>query len=297
MLTKAIVSAAIALALAATGAHADEDAARKEVKTKKIVIECDGEKCDDENHKVFIHGGGPLEWLGEDCEGDDCDIEVLVKKIQDGSFVKEICEDGDCDKHKIFAFHSDHSAPIAWTTDEGHGFHFGMGPRTYLGVQFVPLTSELADHFGAASDSAVMVSKVVDGSPADRAGVLVGDLITSIDGESLEDTGLARAIRGRDDGDTISLGVLRNNREVLLDATLETRESDFKALTIPHGAKHIEIHKMKGGEGPHKMRFLNTDELCDGLEECEVQIRCEGDDKADCSCEVNGESVDCPELE
>lgn len=37
---------------------------------------------------------------------------------------------------------------------------------------------------------------------------------------------------------------------------------------------------------------FDADELCAGLEECEVRIECADED--DCTCEVNGAAVECP---
>src|SRR5258708_4887988 len=68
--------------------------------------------------------------------------------------------------------------------------------RGYLGVELTELTPELRAHFGAPQDTGVMVARVVAGSPADKAGLKVGDIITSLDGKAVESSSDGRD-RGR----------------------------------------------------------------------------------------------------
>ena len=70
-----------------------------------------------------------------------------------------------------------------------------------------------------------MVAKVVDDSPAFRAGLVAGDIITRIDGESVASAGsLARSIRSRDEGEIVDLEIWRDGSAELLQATLDRRQ-------------------------------------------------------------------------
>lgn len=103
----------------------------------------------------------------------------------------------------------------------------GDGPmmkRGYLGVGLMDLTPELRAHFGAG-EAGVMVSKVEDGSPADKAGVKVGDILTSIDGHAVKSSwDIGARVRGLDDGKQIPIEVLRNGKVQNLSATIVERE-------------------------------------------------------------------------
>src|SRR5262252_9457287 len=55
-----------------------------------------------------------------------------------------------------------------------------------LGVTVDPLTDQLAQYFGAKEG--VLVTSVADGSPASRAGLKAGDVITSVDGQPVRST-------------------------------------------------------------------------------------------------------------
>ena len=96
-----------------------------------------------------------------------------------------------------------------------------------LGVSVNELTSQLADHFGVRDG--VLVTSVTEGSPASRAGLKAGDVITSIDGQkvgSRED--LLRAMHDADrDSRTgtvdLTIGIVRDKKESTLKATLDSR--------------------------------------------------------------------------
>jgi predicted metalloprotease with PDZ domain len=110
-------------------------------------------------------------------------------------------------------------------TDSSDVVRFELGRRAYLGVQTVDLTSELRDHLGAPKDSGVMVGSVEDGSPADKAGLKVGDIVVAVDGKDVESAAALRlALRGKKDGDTVRVEVLRGRARQTLVATVAERE-------------------------------------------------------------------------
>lgn len=94
----------------------------------------------------------------------------------------------------------------------------------FLGVQLMPLTPELRAHFGVPADRGVMVARVDEDSPAARAGIRVGDVVTAIEGEGVETPwDLTVAVRGREAGETARLEVWRDGRGLEFDVTLEER--------------------------------------------------------------------------
>lgn len=97
--------------------------------------------------------------------------------------------------------------------------------RGYLGVGLVDLTPELRTHFGVPDDAGVMVSSVEDGSPADKAGIKVGDIITSFDGKDVESSWNIRSqVRELKDGEQAPLQVWRDGKAQNLSATIALRE-------------------------------------------------------------------------
>jgi serine protease Do len=83
----------------------------------------------------------------------------------------------------------------------------GHVSRSWLGVAIQPLTPELAKGFNLADAKGALVSNVTDDSPADKAGIKAGDIITEYDGRKVARTedlrgwcGDAVRPRGADDG-------------------------------------------------------------------------------------------------
>jgi hypothetical protein len=94
-----------------------------------------------------------------------------------------------------------------------------------LGVQLTNLTRELRAHFGAPEDVGVMVSGVAADSPADKAGIRVGDIITSIDGHEVSSSSdVGRRIRRKEAGVVAEVEVLRDKTTLTLSAAIEVRE-------------------------------------------------------------------------
>lgn len=97
--------------------------------------------------------------------------------------------------------------------------------RGYLGVGLTEMTPELRAHFGVPEDAGVMVSSVEKGSPAEKAGIRVGDIITSMDGKDVETSWDLRAnIRGLKEGEQVPLMVFRDGKAQNVSATIAMRE-------------------------------------------------------------------------
>jgi membrane-associated protease RseP (regulator of RpoE activity) len=174
----------------------------------------------------------------------------------------------------------------------------GAGPmmrRGYLGVGLMDLTPELRQHFGVPEDSGVMVSKVEPGSPADKAGIRVGDILTRIDGNALKSSwSLMDKVRQLDDGQQIPVEIWRNGKAQNLTATVVEKERPeldmgpmfFKEKDGDHPmlrmnpdewkrmAEKIKAESMAGPEGPH-IRLMTSPreaELEKRLKELEQRI-------------------------
>jgi len=97
--------------------------------------------------------------------------------------------------------------------------------RAYLGVHLLPMTRELRAHFGAPEDAGVMVSRVEEGSPAQAAGVQVGDLLLEVEGEKVASAWqVARKVRSKKQGERLSLRVMRRGGTRTLSVALKLRE-------------------------------------------------------------------------
>ncbi len=94
----------------------------------------------------------------------------------------------------------------------------------YLGVELVNLNEPLRAHFGVPEGSGVLVSNVVDDSPAARAGVQVGDIITRFDGEDVTSSRkLTTMVRKAEAGDPADLEIWRDGKVETVSTTLDER--------------------------------------------------------------------------
>lgn len=99
--------------------------------------------------------------------------------------------------------------------------------RAYLGINYVPITADVTKRFDLPVKQGAYVrgteggSAIVKGSPADKAGVRNGDIITKVSGVALGATaGLSSLVAEYAPGDTIELTVLRDGKEMSLRVTL-----------------------------------------------------------------------------
>ena len=91
--------------------------------------------------------------------------------------------------------------------------------RGRLGVQIESLSPQLADYFGV-KDGGVLVSSVTKDSPADKAGLKAGDVITSINGDRVRTyDDLINELRGKS-GD-VAVGIVRDKKESTIKASIE----------------------------------------------------------------------------
>lgn len=99
------------------------------------------------------------------------------------------------------------------------------GRRGFIGIRLVQISEDLRKHYGASKDAGVLVSEVGADSPAAKAGIQVGDIITQADGDRVDSArDLSRAVREKKTGDKVRLQVLRDRRAQEVTVTLEERE-------------------------------------------------------------------------
>ncbi len=99
------------------------------------------------------------------------------------------------------------------------GFVFAFGNNRRIGVSTTQLTKQLAEFFGIADGKGVLVTSVGDDSPAAKAGIKAGDVITAVDGEKLENGGdLTRALGKKKEGD-VTLTIVRDKNQRSITVT------------------------------------------------------------------------------
>ncbi len=86
--------------------------------------------------------------------------------------------------------------------------------RGWLGVSIQEVTSDLAEEFGVKDLKGALVSGIMKGSPAEKAGLKQGDVILQFNGKDVDDTGhLRNMVSQTPIGTRVTVKVLRNKRE------------------------------------------------------------------------------------
>jgi serine protease Do len=113
--------------------------------------------------------------------------------------------------------------------DWGGMFAPGMRPR--LGIDAEDLSGQLGAFFGAPDGEGVLVREVNPGSPAEKAGLKAGDVITKIDGERIRSIGdLHEKLAAKREDKAVKLGIVRNRSEMNLTVELPAPAPKMKRL-------------------------------------------------------------------
>ena len=110
------------------------------------------------------------------------------------------------------------------------------GGQPRLGIDAEDISGQLGTFFGAPDGEGILVREVNSGSPAEKAGVKAGDVITSLNGERIRTVGelrekLAAKREDKDSKDrTVKLGVLRNKSEISLNVELPAAAARTKRI-------------------------------------------------------------------
>ncbi len=98
---------------------------------------------------------------------------------------------------------------------------YGSVKRGQLGVSMYTVTPDIAHSLGLPSVVGALVSQVVEGSPADHAGIRTGDVITSVNGQPVKSNSELRNTIGLlRVGDRVDIGLLRDGKPLRVTAVI-----------------------------------------------------------------------------
>jgi serine protease Do/serine protease DegQ len=90
---------------------------------------------------------------------------------------------------------------------------FGSVKRGLLGVNIYNVTPDIAQLYGLGDSQGALVSQVVEGSAADKAGIKTGDVITTVNGQNVKsNTDLRIAISQLRVGQNVEVGIIRDGK-------------------------------------------------------------------------------------
>jgi serine protease Do len=128
-------------------------------------------------------------------------------------------------------------APSDSNTPQIFEFHNGgmLSGATYLGVNLCEIPSERARELKLKEAYGVEITRVEDGSPAEKAGLKSGDVVLEYNGQRVEGMEqFGRLVRETPSGREVKLLISRNGATQSITATLQTRKLKTMATVMPN---------------------------------------------------------------
>jgi Do/DeqQ family serine protease len=98
---------------------------------------------------------------------------------------------------------------------------YGSVKRGQLGVSMYTVTPDIAHSLGLPNAVGALVSQVVEGSPAERAGIRTGDVITAVNGQPVKSNSELRNTIGLlRVGDKVDIGLVRDGKPLRVTAVI-----------------------------------------------------------------------------
>ncbi len=139
----------------------------------------------------------------------------------------------------------------------------GRVVRGWIGVTIQQITPDIALAMGLKEPGGALVSSVLPGDPADKAGIKPGDIIVEFDGKPIEEMNdLPRIVAATPPGKKVKLKVIRGGKTLTLALTVkekreeETAKVDTRDRKTPAGKLGIAVRDIT----PELMERYNIDE-------------------------------------
>ncbi|MGZ8157406.1 MAG: DegQ family serine endoprotease [Methylobacter sp.] len=135
----------------------------------------------------------------------------------------------------------------------------GKAAHGWLGVQIQDVTRELAETFGMKKPQGALVSKVLPGSPAEKADLQIGDIITEFNGQEIESSGdLPPMVGITPINDKATLKIIRQG---------EVKTIEFKVGLLPDEVDKLADAKAAAPKLPHNRLGINVIDLTNAQRE------------------------------
>jgi serine protease Do len=136
----------------------------------------------------------------------------------------------------------------------------GTVSRSRIGVMVQEVNQQLAQTFGLKTPHGALISAVEPKSPGEKAGLKPGDVITSVDGRSIERSlDLPSIIAALPPGSVTHLGVWRDHKETVVDVkTVKLDETPEQTARNDSGADAGKLGLAVRPLDPDEQRQLHT---------------------------------------
>jgi S1-C subfamily serine protease len=213
-----------------TGVEPDSPAEKAGLKEGDLVIRIDGKDLEDQEMLVReIRKRKPGDRLKIAIERNDKTINLDVEL---GEYKKEnIFLDMEKKFPDLFAPIRELPSKIPQFLEPKSkiGFWRKFESRKYIGVNLQVLNQDLSEYFGVKNGLGLLIAGVTKDSPAEKAGLKVGDVLIGADGQKIETVeDLIDIIQKKEEGKKISIEYIRNRKKKKID--VEIAQDEEKGL-------------------------------------------------------------------
>ena len=205
-----------------------------------VVLEFEGEDVDDTvmlQKMIRMRKPGETVTIKIEREGKDRDVDVKLGELTE----EDIWSEFESKFPTLFRPSKEKIAPWPPTIERTPDvFRFGFEQRKFIGVRVQDLNPELSEYFGLDKGTGVLISSVEEDSPADKAGLKVGDVIVRADGKRMENgQDLVDLIQDKEKGDRISIELFRNKKKRTIEVEVEEEESSTPFFSSPDPQQYL----------------------------------------------------------
>jgi len=147
--------------------------------------------------------------------------------------------------------------------------------RGFLGVESMTLDDQLAEYFGVKEGA--LIQKVVEGSPAEKAGIKAGDVVVNLGGDNVSGSeGLREAIRKHKPEEKVDVKLMRKGTEQVIPVTLGlmpgvSMDSKSHRVIVKHG-DDIDVNMQEIEENIREAMEDLDEHLRDGREDLREEM-------------------------
>jgi serine protease Do len=123
----------------------------------------------------------------------------------------------------------------------------GKVTRGWLGVKIQRVTKDIADSFKLKKIEGVLISEVIEDTPAEKAGLKQGDVIVKYGGKAVKDTGhLRNIVAGTEVGKTVKVEIIRAEKSKIIKVKIKELPDDILAggAVISKGKLGLTVQKL-----------------------------------------------------
>jgi S1-C subfamily serine protease len=236
----------------------DSPAELSDLKEGDIVLQFDGEDVDDDEmlaRMIRKRKPGETVTLKIERKGKTQDVRVKLGEFTEEDVWKEFERKFPGLFRARPEIDFERVKPRAFTKPDV--FRWTFGERRYIGVYIQELNRELSEYFGVDKGTGLLVERIEEGSPAEKAGLRVGDVIISADGERLESTQeLSELIQDKKEGDKVTIEFIRDKKKRTVDVEVKEEKTNLSNMFYSDPKQYADVFRYQNPEWTKRSQKL-----------------------------------------